>query len=371
MTKNTDNIRFSTILEALPDTVPFVAPEELERHSGRSFSARVGANESAFGLSPLAEKALHEAIGVQGCSWYGDPKSYNLKQLLSERLGVLPEQLCVDSGIDSLLGLTARLFLDAGDVMVTSKGAYPTVNFHAKGVGGVIHTVPYRDHHEDPEALAQAAIENNARLVYLANPDNPMGTQLDPSDIQTLIDALPTQCVLMLDEAYCEFMSREQSLAIDTRQTNVIRFRTFSKAYGMAGMRIGYAIGNASIIRGYDKIRNHFGVTKLAQIAAEASLKDEHMLPGVQREAEVGRQRIYAMARASGLPYIESFTNFVAVDLISSDRAGKMLTLLAENGIFMRKPMSAPQDRFLRVGIGTKAEHAVLENVFAKLLKLL
>jgi len=263
MTKNTDNIRFSTILEALPDTVPFVAPEELERHSGRSFSARVGANESAFGLSPLAEKALHEAIGVQGCSWYGDPKSYNLKQLLSERLGVLPEQLCVDSGIDSLLGLTARLFLDAGDVMVTSKGAYPTVNFHAKGVGGVIHTVPYRDHHEDPEALAQAAIENNARLVYLANPDNPMGTQLDPSDIQTLIDALPTQCVLMLDEAYCEFMSREQSLAIDTRQTNVIRFRTFSKAYGMAGMRIGYAIGNASIIRGYDKIRNHGKTTHL------------------------------------------------------------------------------------------------------------
>jgi len=346
MTQKASNLSFSTVVQALPDTVPFVAPEELERQMGATFKARLGANESAFGLSPLATEALHDAR-------------------------ISPAELCVDSGIDSLLGLTTRLFLNPGDVMVTSLGAYPTVNFHVKAVGGVIHTVAYNNNHEDPVALAHSAKVNNARLVYLANPDNPMGTRTEPADIQTLIDELPPQCVLMLDEAYCEFMSEEQTLKIDTQLDNVVRFRTFSKAYGMAGMRIGYAFGNKDIIRAYDKIRNHFGVTKLAQIAAAASLRDDDMLPRVRQEVQLGRERIYAMATSLQLPYIESFTNFVAVDLGSSDRAGRMLKLLAENGVFMRKPMVAPQDQFLRVGIGTQSEQAVLEDVFEGLLKQL
>ncbi len=371
MTQKNNNISFSAVVNALPETVPFVAPEELERQMGSTFKARLGANESAFGISPLATEALREAIGIEGCSWYGDPLSFEIKELLCQRLGITHPELRVDSGIDSLLGLTTRLFLNPGDVMVTSHGAYPTVNFHVKAVGGAIHTVPYKDHHEDPEALAQAAKENSARLVYLANPDNPMGTRTKPTDIQTLIDNLPPQCVLMLDEAYGEFMSEEQTLKIDTQLENVVRFRTFSKAYGMAGMRIGYAFGNENIIRAYDKIRNHFGVNKLAQIAAAASLKDDDMLPRVRREVELGRERIYAMASSLQLPYIESFTNFVAVDLGSSDRAVRMLKLLAEQGIFMRKPMLPPQDQFLRVGIGTQSEQAVLEDVFADLLKQL
>ena len=364
-------IRFSSVLQSLPDTVPFVAPEELERNRGALFDARLGANESAFGISPKAEQALREAIGIAGCSWYGDPLSYNVKQILCERLAVSEKELCVDAGIDSLLGLTVRLFMEPGSVMVTSKGAYPTVNYHVIGVGGLIHTVPYNNNHEDPEALAIAANEHNARIVYLANPDNPMGTRVSASAIQTLIDQLPEQCVLILDEAYYEFMPEDDVLSINTAVTNVIRFRTFSKAYGMAGMRIGYAFGNESLIRGYDKIRNHFGVNKLAQIAATASLEDNEMLPKIRQAVQAGRERIYAMANELQLPYIESFTNFVAVDLASSERAIKMLGLLNEQGIFMRKPMQPPQDQYLRVGVGTKAEHDILQRRLPELLKKL
>lgn len=368
MNKKPTSVAFSAVLASLPDTVPFIAPEELERHRGAQFDARLGANESSFGISPLAMTAIKNAVGVEGCSWYGDPLSYDVKTLLCERMGLNMDQLCVDAGIDSLLGLTVRLFLDPGSVMVTSKGAYPTVNYHVNGVGGVIQTVPYKNNCEDPEALAEAANKYNARLVYLANPDNPMGTRVDGGQIQTLIDRLPEHCVLMLDEAYFEFMPEDHVPQLSTDLKNVIRFRTFSKAYGMAGMRIGYAFGNNELIRGYDKIRNHFGVNKLAQIAAAASLQDAAMLPKVRDAVQLGRERIYAMANALQLPFIESFTNFVAVDLGSSERAVKMLSLLNEHGVFMRKPMQPPQDQYLRVGVGSAEEHAVLQRIFPTLL---
>lgn len=371
MNTSDSTFRFSQILQALPDTVPFVAPEELERRRGSVFDARLGANESAFGISPKATQALHDAIGIAGCSWYGDPVSHDLKQLLCKRIGLIASELCIDAGIDSLLGLTVRLFMEPGSVMVTSKGAYPTVNYHVAGVGGVVHTVPYKNNHEDTEALAFAANEYGARLVYLANPDNPMGTRVGATAIQSLIDQLPEQCVLMLDEAYYEFMPEDDILDVNTSMGNVIRFRTFSKAYGMAGMRIGYAFGNEKIIRGYDKIRNHFGVNKLAQIAAVASLQDAQMLPTIKEAVEAGRQRIYTMATELELDYVESFTNFVAVDLGSGDRACRMLGLLNDHGVFMRKPMQPPQDKYLRVGVGTDTEHSVLRSLLPELLKKL
>jgi len=371
MNTSKNSIQFSSVLQSLPDTVPFVAPEELERNRGSVFDARLGANESAFGISPKAKQALHDAIGISGCSWYGDPLSYNVKKLLETRIGLKPSEICVGAGIDSLLGLTVRLFMEPGSVMVTSKGAYPTVNYHVIGVGGVIHTVPYKENHEDPEALAKAAIDTNAKLVYLSNPDNPMGTRVSASAIQSLIDQLPEHCVLMLDEAYYEFMPEDDVLKVDTSVNNVIRFRTFSKAYGMAGMRIGYVFGNEAIIRGYDKIRNHFGVNKLAQVAAAASLEDSEMLPKIKSAAHAGRERIYAMATQLDLAYLESFTNFVAVDFGSSKRASRMLELLNEHGVFMRKPMQPPLDQYIRIGVGTEAEHAILQSVLPGLLKKL
>lgn len=371
MNTSKESIRFSSVLQSLPDTVPFVAPEELERNRGAPFNARLGANESAFGISPRAEKALQAAIGTAGCSWYGDPLSFTVKQILCERLALAQDELCVDAGIDSLLGLSVRLFMEPGSAMVTSKGAYPTVNYHVIGVGGVIHTVPYKDNHEDTVALAIAAHEQNARIVYLANPDNPMGTRVSADAISTLIAHLPEQCVLLLDEAYYEFMPEDDVLGVDTAMHNVIRLRTFSKAYGMAGMRIGYAFGNAALIRGYNKIRNHFGVNKLAQIAATASLTDDEMLPKIKQAVQAGRERIYTMVTDLELPYVESYTNFVAVDFGSSDRANRMLQLLNDKGVFMRKPMQPPQDQYVRVGVGTEAEHSVLLEILPGLLKQL
>ncbi len=362
------SIPFTSIVQSLPDTIPFVGPETLERKYQKPFVARIGANESAFGISAKASDAIRHAISSVDCSWYADPENYELRCLLSEKHNVPMENLCVDAGIDSLLGLTVRMFIEPGMTIVSSMGAYPTVNYHAGGYGAKVQSVPYNDHHEDTVALANAAKEHNSRLVYLANPDNPMGTSVSPESIQDMLSELPDGCLLMLDEAYVEFMNQMPVLPIDINDPRVIRFRTFSKAYGMAGMRIGYVIAHKDIIAGFNRIRNHFGVNRLAQLAATASLQDTAFIPRVAKLVGQGRQRIYDLADSLSLKYLSSSTNFVAVDMRDHEMANALIESLASAGVFMRKPMVAPQNRFIRMGVGTAKEHEHLECVLRQLI---
>ena len=362
-------VSFTPHIQRLPDTVPFIGPETLERQSSRQFKARLGANESAFGISPNAQSAIVEAAATKGCSWYGDPENYELRALLAERHGIPMNNICADAGIDSLLGLSIRLFVAPGQAVVTSLGAYPTVNYHVRGFGGALHTVPYRDTHEDPIALLEAAHAYKARLVYLANPDNPMGSCLAPADISSMLDGLPENCLLLLDEAYAEFMNTTPTLPLDIDDERLIRFRTFSKAFGLAGMRVGYIIAHANIIAGFNRIRNHFGVSRLAQIAAKASLEDTSFLSHVLEQIRQGRERIYSMADALKLPYVPSSTNFVTVETGSEQRADWLLKQLAGAGVFMRKPGMSPQSSHVRIGVGTEEDQRYLESVLIPLIE--
>ena len=354
------------LVQSLPASVPFTGPEILERQRGSQFKARLGANESAFGISALAAQALHEHIGTTGCSWYGDSENYQLRSLLAQKHGIEMDCLCVDAGIDALLGLVVRMTIEPGTPVVSSLGAYPTFNYHVAGFGGVLHRVPYRDHHEDPEALLASAFEHDARLVYLSNPDNPMGTSLSAQAIQSMIKRLPEGCILLLDEAYAEFMTEHELPELDMGNQQVLRFRTFSKAYGLAGMRIGYVMGHPDLISVFNRIRNHFAVNTLSQIAAVASLEDAEMLPSVIQQVSAGRQRVYDLAEMLGLAYLRSSTNFVTVDFGSSERALQLLKIMNDQGIFLRKPMVPPQDRFIRIGVGTEREHGILAEALTR-----
>jgi histidinol-phosphate aminotransferase len=195
--------RFTDIVDALPSTVPFVGPEHQERARGRTFSARIGANESVFGPSPAVIDAIAKA-GPE--AWmYCDPNIHDLRQALAAHHGLPPESLVIGEGIDGLFGYTVRLFVGPGDKVVTSAGAYPTFNFHVAGYGGELFTVPFLDDHEDPDALLSAVEQHRPKLVYLSNPDNPMGTWHSSERVQALIDGLPEGTILCLDEAYIEF----------------------------------------------------------------------------------------------------------------------------------------------------------------------
>jgi len=357
------SVPYSKIVSQVPAMTPFVGPETLERRRGVAFDLRLGANESAFGVSPKAKAAM--AAELDRVSWYCDPEHFELRERLAAALGVAMDNLVVGEGIDGLLGTIVRAVTDPGDAIVTSAGAYPTFNYHVTGYGGRLEFVPYRaDCHNDLDALLEAARRTSAKLLYLANPDNPTGTFLGPAAVGALLDRLPDGCLLVLDEAYAEFAPADRIPPIDAGDPRLIRLRTFSKAHGLAGLRVGYAIASRRIVAAFDRIRLHFGAGRLSQIAAAAALDDPDFAAGVVRQVAEGRRDYEALARDLGLVAIPSLTNFVAIDLASAQAAERLADLLDEADVFVRRPGVAPLDRFVRVSVGTPEERAGFAEAF-------
>ncbi len=351
----------------LPATVPFVGPETQERARGRAFRARIGANESGFGPSPKAVAAMQAAATDV---WkYGDPENHDLRSALAANLGVAAGNVAVGGGIDGLLGLIVRLHVEASQPVVTSLGGYPTFNYHVAGYGGRLVTVPYTDDREDLDGLLAAVRRERAPLMYLANPDNPMGTWWEADEISRLIEALPETTMLILDEAYGETAPASAVPPLDVSRPNVLRMRTFSKAYGLAGMRCGYAIGEIEAVRAFDKVRDHFGMCRMTQAAALAALDDRQHLAKVLAEVAASRARIGQIAAESGLSCLPSATNFVAIDC-GGDGAFALAVLqgLIERDIFVRKPAAPRLDRCIRVSTGPAGEMDAFAEAFPQAL---
>lgn len=359
---------FTRIVQGLPSTVPFVGPETQERRRGCQFRARLGANENLFGPSPKAIAAMRDAA-VE--NWkYCDPENHDLKEALAKHYGIAPANLVIGEGIDGLFGYVARLFVEPGTPVATSLGAYPTFNYQVAGCGGCLLTTPYVHDREDPDTLLDLARREGARLLYFANPDNPMGSWWDSGAVSALIGRLPKGCVLCLDEAYGEFAPIGTMPPLDVSDPRVLRFRTFSKAYGLAGARIGYAIGEAGVIAAFDKIRNHFGVNRIAQVAALAALADKDHLASVLAQVAAARERIAAIATANDLLPLPSATNFVTIDCRRDGTyARRVLNALIDRDVFVRMPGVPPLDRCIRVSAGTKADLDVFEEVLPMALR--
>ncbi|MEP9388844.1 pyridoxal phosphate-dependent aminotransferase [Mesorhizobium sp. KR9-304] len=344
------------LVAALPPTVPFVGPEAQERdRGGRRFRARIGANESSFGPAPSVIAAMRAAAPDM---WmYCDPDNFDLKRAIAAHLGVGTHNVVVGEGIDGLLNLVVRMMISPGQPVVTSLGAYPTFNFHVAGFGGRLVAVPYVNDRESLDGLLAAVRRENAPLVYLSNPDNPMGTWWEAVDILRFIEALPETTMLVIDEAYGELGPASALTPIDVSRPNVIWMRTFSKAYGLAGIRCGYAVGEESFIRDVEKVRNHYGVNRMALVAGEAALADQAWLVEVKAKVAAGRDRIAKIARDNGLSPIPSATNFVTIDCGAGGAfALKVLQELIARDVFIRKPMVPDLDRCIRVSVGLDHE---------------
>ncbi|HEX9490506.1 MAG TPA: aminotransferase class I/II-fold pyridoxal phosphate-dependent enzyme, partial [Stellaceae bacterium] len=361
---------YARLVAALPAVVPFVPPEALERRIGARLRLRIGANESNFGPSPRAVAAMTAAAGQ--VNWYCDPEGFVLREALAAHHRVGRGNILLASGIDDLLGLIVRTVIDPGDTVVMSHGAYPTFAFHVNGFGGRLVTAPYRGDRNDAEALVAAARQSGARLLYLSNPDNPTGSWLTAEAQLALLAGLPEACLLVLDEAYADFAPADALPETDPEDPRLIRLRTFSKAHGMAGARIGYAIAPAETVQSFDKIRHHFGVNRVAQEGALASLGDPDFIAGVVREVAAGRRDYAEIAAGLGLFALPSATNFVAIDCGTTERAKAVLTaLLEKERVFIRMAGVAPLNRCIRVTVGTAPERksfgAALGRVLAEI----
>jgi len=362
--------RFTPLIQSLPSTIPFVGPEAIERQKGLKVEARIGANENGFGPAPSVLEAIKAAAAS---TWkYNDPENFDLKQALAESLNSSAKHFNIGEGIDGLLGQIVRLVIEPGMPVVTSFGGYPTFNYHVVGHGGRLVTVPYVNDREDMDGLLQAIKRENAPLAYFANPDNPMGSWYKADDVIAFAKSIPETCLLILDEAYCETGPEDCLPPIDAflDYPNIIRTRTFSKAYGLAGSRVGYVIGTEGTVQAFDKIRNHFGMNRIGVAAAMAALKDQIYLQNVIAQIKAARERIASIARHNGLSPLPSATNFVAIDCGRDGvYARAIVDGLMQYGVFIRMPGVAPLNRCIRVSVGPEADMTRFENALPIVLK--
>ena len=351
----------------LDETVPFVGPEAIVRRSGVPLRARIGANESPFGPAPSVLAAMNAAAPA---SWhYGDPENHDLRAAIANHLGVDFANVMPGEGVDAILGMAVRLYAAPGSTVVTSLGGYPTFNYHIAGYGAQMHTVPYIGDREDIDALARAARDTGASMVYLANPDNPMGSWWDATSVERFIAAVPETTMIILDEAYGEFAPPGTLPPLDMSRPNLLRMRTFSKAYGLAGARVGYVFGEARSISAFNRIRNHFGISNVAQAAGIAALADHAFLKQSITAVQQSLEDTAAIASRHGLTPLPTATNFVAVDCgRDGPYAQAILDGLASHGIFVRKPVVTGLNRCIRISAGTEADRTLLDAALGQVL---
>jgi histidinol-phosphate aminotransferase len=328
---------------------------ELERELGITGIVKLASNENPLGCSAKAVAAMHEAIKT--IALYPDGNGFELKDALVQRYGVAHNQVVLGNGSNDMLELAARAFLTVGDKAVYSAHAFAVYPLAVQEVGATGVSVPAIDFGHDLKAMLKAAVEHKAKLVFIANPNNPTGTFLSPADLLEFLRALPPQILVVLDEAYNEYLPEEcryDSVAWLKEFPNLIVSRTFSKAYGLAGLRVGYAFGNAQVVDMMNRVRQPFNVNSIAQAAAVAALADEDFVRKTNELNRRGMVQITEGLAKLGLEYIPSFGNFVAFRI---GGATARYRRLLELGVIVRPISNYDMPDWLRVSIGLETEN--------------
>ncbi len=327
--------------------------EEVERELGIHGSIKVASNENPLGPSPRALEALLRAL--PGIHRYPDGGAVVLAEKLAARLGVEPARIVFGNGSNEILELSCRLFAGPGDEVLFSSDAflvYPLVSIAA---GATPVKAPPRGFEHDLEAIA-ARLTPRTRVVFLANPNNPTGTIFRRREWERFLALVPEDVCVVLDEAYCEYVEDpEYPCGIDflDRHPGLVVARTFSKIYGLAGLRIGYGVGSAAVMDGLARLRQPFNVSLLAQVAAAAALDDDAHMEASRQRVRASRRRWSEACAELGLDFVPSHANFVLVEVGS----GKTVTeALLQLGVIVRPMDAYGFTEHVRITFGTEAE---------------
>ncbi|HQS37685.1 MAG: histidinol-phosphate transaminase [Methylophilales bacterium 39-45-7] len=358
-----------------PDYIRNIAPyqggkpiTELAREMGLQVHdiVKLASNENPLGISPKAEYAIQEAI--LDIARYPDGNSFALRDVVSNKFGVTHQQIVFGNGSNDILELAARAFLTAGSETIYSQHAfavYPLVT-QATGAKGLV--VPAVNYGHDLAAMLKA-ITANTRMIFIANPNNPTGTLLDKDLVYAFLKQVPAHILVVLDEAYDEYLSIDnKSEAINwlPQFPNLLISRTLSKAYGLAGLRIGFGLCHADIADMMNRVRQPFNVNNVAQAAAIASLQDDDFVARSYALNQAGMAQLTQGFDKLGLSYISSFANFISVKV--GDAAAINQKLL-QNGVIVRPVANYEMPEYLRVSIGLFSENAKFLSVLEQILK--
>jgi len=359
--------------ELAPAYIRAIAPyqpgkpiSELERELGITGIVKLASNENPLGASPKAIEAARRALDEVGL--YPDGNGFALKDALVNRYGVTHDQIVLGNGSNDLLELAARAFLTIGDKVVYADHSFAVYALATQAVGASGISVAAKDFGHDLDAMGKAAVEQGAKMIFIANPNNPTGTFLSGGDLHDFLRALPDNILVLLDEAYNEYLpenNKYDSVSWLEEFPNLIISRTFSKAYGLASLRIGYAMANAQVIDMMNRVRQPFNVNSMAQAAAVAALGDKDFVQQTFELNRNGMKQIVDALGTLGLEHIPSFGNFVSFKVKD---ATNVYHRLLELGVIVRPVASYAMPDYLRVSIGLETENEVFLSALRQAL---
>ncbi|TDA67864.1 MAG: histidinol-phosphate transaminase [Clostridia bacterium] len=343
-------------LAAIKPYEPGKPVEEVERELGIRNAIKLASNENPLGPSPLALAAMQQAL--EKASFYPDGACFNLRRALAAHLQVGEDYLIVGNGSDEILKLITEAFLQEGDAVLVCPPTFSEYEFAAQLMGGKCRYVPAVDFNYDLPGL-KAAVGRQTKIIFLGNPNNPTGTMVTAADLEDLIQSLPDEVLLVLDEAYCEYVDSgayPDSLAyVRDGKKNIIALRTFSKIYGLAGLRVGYGIADPALIASLHKVREPFNVNFLGQVAAAAAIGDTRHLEQSRQVNAEGKEFLYRELQSLGLRYLPTQANFVWMQAPRPCR--EVFKELLSRGIIVRTGDIFGYDDYLRVTIGTPEQN--------------
>jgi histidinol-phosphate aminotransferase len=340
--------------------------EELERELGIKEIVKLASNENPLGPGPKAIEAIQNTLPE--LARYPDGNAFHLKQAIADRYGVKTSQIVPGNGSNEILEILARTFLTPNQEVIFSQHAFAVYPLVTQAIGAVARVAPAKNYGHDLEAMA-ALITPQTRLVFIANPNNPTGTLLDASELESFIAALPGHVICVLDEAYYEFVDsdlRADSVAWLDRFPNLVITRTFSKAYGLAGLRCGFSLSSPIIADLMNRVRQPFNNNMLALAAARAALSDEAYLQQTLDVNRQGMQQLTTAFKDMNLNWIPSFGNFVSVDM--NQTATPLYEKLLRQGVIVRPVANYEMPNHLRISIGTEAENQVFISALRTVL---
>jgi len=328
--------------------------------------SKLASNENRLGCSPLVKAAVLEAL--QEVQDYPDPISQQLRAALAEKNSVKPENIIVAAGSESIIGILCRTFFYDKDEAITADATFVGFFVQANIQGITIKKVPVtQDYRFDLDAMAKA-ITDHTKMIYIANPNNPTGTYITKQEFEAFMDKVPDDVIVIMDEAYYEYAQEVEDYphALDYGYDNVISLRTFSKAYGLAGFRVGYAIGHEQLIAHMLKTKLTFEPTALAQAAALAALNDQDFLAESKQIVEQGKKKLYAFFDEKDIAYVPSVSNSVMMILPTEEEARAITQAMLEEGVILRCVDAFGLPNCVRITIGKAEEMNHLEESFKK-----
>jgi len=331
----TTHIKHQRGLDAVRPYVPGTPVEEVQREYGLNDVIKLASNENPLGPSSKALAAIEKAL--PNLNLYPDGQSYYLRHALAEYLGVEPEQVTVGNGVDGIIMRTCLAYLEDESEVIVSHSSFPVYDIFTHVMRATLIKTPLKNHCLDLEAMA-GAISDRTRLIFVCNPNNPTGTIVTAAEVDAFMRKVPDYVLVVFDEAYYELVASDEYpdtfQYIQEGRDNVMIMRTFSKVYGVAGIRLGYAMAMPEILAPLNRIKGPFAVNLLAQAAGVAALEDEAFLKKSVAANHEGRLFLYREFERLGLRYVESHTNFILVEI--GLQAATVQQRLLEKGVIVR-----------------------------------